>query len=81
MCKEEIEVLSCAVRKLLNDRESLRNEVKELTEILRVPRKHYKFIEKARNLDELVREKNKILRKSQLSENPSTLTYDTRITE
>ena len=77
---EEIKILKVLVVKLKNEKEFYIKEIKELKEILSIPRKHFKYQEGVDTFGDLVNKKNEYFKASNLSEDHSQLTYDTRST-
>ena len=77
---QEIKVLKAIVRKMMQQKDNFIGEIKELKQILKVPRRHFKYIEGENKFEELVKRKNEYFKNYNLSENQSQLTYDTRST-
>jgi len=74
---EETKILNVCIKKLQKENLNLKNEIKEMSQIIKIPRNHYKYLESSNNLNDIIKQKNLISKQIQLSENPSTLTFDT----
>jgi hypothetical protein len=61
LLEEETKILRTCIKKLQSETISLKSEITELTSILKVPRKHYKFIENCSTLSSIIAQKNSIL--------------------
>ena len=77
---EEIKILKVAILKLKKEKEVYISEIKELKEILRIPRRHFKYLEGINKFEDLVKRKNEYFKSNNLSEDHSLMTYDTRST-
>ena len=59
--KEENRIYEAIKNRLIRENEKLTYEVKQLKEIITVPRNHYKYLESFKDFDQLVKQKDQIM--------------------